>query len=272
MWMLAGLVLGVIACATPPEFACVGNSDCFLASIPGICTQGGHCAYPDDTCPSGFSFPVHTPGMGNACVPGDSATSGSGDDDDDDDDDDAAEATGSSDDAESTTGGDDESGGSGEGSDSGNTSPMTSATAGDSTTGAAACDDEVGDNPMSGQIVGGCEGGSGSQLVDESDVDWWAFIGPGAECSPNDYAAILQGPARGEVEICLMVGCEDGVPNVFCEEGEPADVGILSGCCSVSGEVAGALSCSGGTFDPFVSVTPVSSLSCLPYDFTIGVF
>ena len=121
-WMVAGALLGV-ACATTPEFACAGDADCVLGSTPGICTEGGHCAYPDDDCPSGYSFPAQTPGMAGECVPGDAATSGTGDDDDDD-------AVGTSSDGDSSADGE-STGDRGSTGDSGSTSsPMTS-TSGD---------------------------------------------------------------------------------------------------------------------------------------------
>lgn len=64
MWgrmLLGGVVGGLLACSTSSGFACMEDSECTLSGIPGVCA-GGNCAYPSQTCESGYVYPDGAPG------------------------------------------------------------------------------------------------------------------------------------------------------------------------------------------------------------------
>lgn len=61
-WMLiGGFVGGLLACSASTGFACMEDSECTLSGEPGVCA-GGNCAYPSETCESGYVYPDGAPG------------------------------------------------------------------------------------------------------------------------------------------------------------------------------------------------------------------
>ena len=259
-WMVAGVLAWVLACATSEEFACSGDADCFLADTPGICAEGGHCAYPNEECSSGYAYPTQTPDIGGTCVPGDSATGGTGDDDDD--------GTGTGEGGTTSADGDSDSGDS-TGNGGATSTGGTSTSGAESSTGASVCEDEVGNDSTSASVVGACSGFAGSVIVDESDVDWWALVPDGADCPPTEYLVDLEGPVELDVEVCMLIECDGTDPTIQCERGALVSTGLFTGCCDDTGEAAGTFSCGDDAIKPFVRVTPLKSFVCGEYDFTV---
>ena len=61
-WMLVGgFVGGLLACTATTGFACMEDSECSLSGEPGVCAAG-NCAYPSETCESGYVYPDGAPG------------------------------------------------------------------------------------------------------------------------------------------------------------------------------------------------------------------
>lgn len=61
-WMLVGgFVAGALACSASSTFACMEDSECTLSGMPGVCAAG-NCAYPSETCESGYVYPDGAPG------------------------------------------------------------------------------------------------------------------------------------------------------------------------------------------------------------------
>ncbi len=49
------------ACRPEPQFMCDDDDVCVLDGTQGVCTDVGHCAYPDATCPDGYRFATGAP-------------------------------------------------------------------------------------------------------------------------------------------------------------------------------------------------------------------
>lgn len=277
--MAGGAGVGlVVACSTPDPFACVLDADCTLAGTPGICVSSGNCAYPDDACTSGFSYPAVTPNVGGTCVPVDGGTASESDGADDDDGNNPRPT----------------SGGAGSGSDAvdddtsttANTSAMTAgggvstsgplddtATSEDSSGPAPACVDEVGDSVITAEPLAGCEVEGGSAIDDATDDDWWALFGPGAECASGNFGVDLSWTSTEPLSICVLAGCEGDRESVaVCDDtSDPVSLFGYQGCCGPQ-TVFANLDCQGASgVDPFVLVTAASGADpvCAEYSFVV---
>jgi len=62
------LALASSTCLRNPGFVCEDDAEC-VSAPDGVCTSAGHCAYPDDECPSGLRFGESAPeSLANDCV------------------------------------------------------------------------------------------------------------------------------------------------------------------------------------------------------------
>lgn len=59
--LVGGFVAGALACSASSSFACMEDTECTLSGEPGVCAAG-NCAYPSDTCESGYVYPDGAPG------------------------------------------------------------------------------------------------------------------------------------------------------------------------------------------------------------------
>ncbi|MEM6989860.1 MAG: hypothetical protein AAF721_05170 [Myxococcota bacterium] len=76
---LGAFALVLLACRAEPQFSCDDDVVCVLDDEQGVCTDVGHCAYPDSQCPDGFRFPVGAPSdIAGQCARVDGATSMTG--------------------------------------------------------------------------------------------------------------------------------------------------------------------------------------------------
>ncbi|MEM6994435.1 MAG: hypothetical protein AAF721_28225 [Myxococcota bacterium] len=264
-WAAVGVVLGYAAsCGGTSAFACQSDADCILTGVPGICDTTGLCAYPDQACPSGFSYPVATPDVGGDCVPGSGAADGvtgggdggpdwgTGGDGDEDTTADSVDDGPVMTTADGTT----------SGGTTGSVTTMGAETNGGVSTGndvdsGVSCSDEHGDEVFSATLLNGCEVNFESQIVDGSDVDWVGLIGPGADCPETEYTATLTGDEA--LLVCVFAGCEGGAATfVDCTGSSvPAMASGLQGCCDPE-QASGVLGCPDTPeedLDPFVLVT-----------------
>ncbi len=279
-WLAAGAIAGYAgACGDVSAFACQGDADCVLTGTPGVC-EAGNCAYPDDDCPSGFAYPVATPGVGGQCVAGSGATGDTGDDPE----------PGTVDGGAGTGDGGGTAAVDGSGVDDGTTSTTamtvgvtsseTATVTSDSGTDDGAevgsadtapmCSDDVGDSPLNGSPVGGCEATLESDIRDSSDEDWFAFFGPSGDCPEGEYTANLDDGNGVGLTVCMFAGCEGGgESSADCLDGsQPAVVLGFEGCCGGTNVVA-ILACPNtpeDDLDPFVAVLGNDdAATCSPY-------
>lgn len=230
-----GLLVGTLACSEPAVFTCGGDDDCVLGGVQGQCQDTGSCAYPDDDCTSGLSYPEGAPpDLAGRCVEG-GATGGdtvaatdSGGIDDPSTDDATDDAT------DDTTGGTtvalDDGSTTGDGSTGDTTfDPTTDST--DSSGGARCGPDEVGDSPQEALPVGMCATKYGGVLEQADDVDWFDL---GACPSGTAAVEVMVDDPKNAV-VCLVPLCEAGeLPMIGCND--PAMVlpdaeGNAMGCC-----------------------------------------
>ena len=64
---IAAAALVAAACSSSESFSCQSDAVCLLVEIEGLCVQGD-CAYPDDTCMSGYRFAMGAKMMADECV------------------------------------------------------------------------------------------------------------------------------------------------------------------------------------------------------------
>jgi hypothetical protein len=57
------------ACASPGAYDCREDAQCVLADVQGVCAPPGFCAFPSESCPSGYRFGAHAAQSALACVP-----------------------------------------------------------------------------------------------------------------------------------------------------------------------------------------------------------
>ena len=272
-----GLVAGVAwSCGSSSRFTCLDDGVCTLAGVQGVCVDDGHCAYPDDACGSGLAYPAgSTPELAGMCAPGIGDTSLGGDDDDDDRDDDDDDDPDDDDDDDADDDDDDDADDDDDDDDdmtSGGIMATGGLTGGGGTdTGGPACPDTVGDQPFTGEVVGGCEAGGQSTLTDFDDIDWYQFFGPGASCPADVYEVNVDSDAP--VQACLIAGCRRGRPGIECDNGDtPTNVSGFEACCGTP-PVTAYLACGlDGDFDPFMLVTLDSDgFVCSDYDWSLTI-
>lgn len=65
------LVIALLGACQPAEaFECRKAADCTLAGQQGICAPTGRCAYPSDSCASGYAYPEGAgPSLAGVCLP-----------------------------------------------------------------------------------------------------------------------------------------------------------------------------------------------------------
>lgn len=223
----------MLACSDPAVFTCGGDDDCVLGGVQGQCQDTGSCAYPDDECTSGLSYPEGAPpDLAGRCVEGTggdtvaATDSGGGEDP-------STDATDGSTDgstASSTVAVDDGSTSS-DGSTGGTTfDPTTDST--DSSGGAQCGPDEVGDTQEDALFVGMCSIKYGGVLEQANDVDWFDL----GFCSSGlaSLEVVVDDPDNAAV--CLVPLCEQGdVPMVGCSDPSmelPDMEGNAMGCCA----------------------------------------
>ena len=266
-----GIVAGVAlssACSMPSAFACAGDVQCRLDGIEGMCTEAGHCAYPDPDCDTGWGYPAGVAGVfGGTCAPGVPPEDGSvgGDETSDAGAGMTAAVTGTT----STTS--DGSQGEASGSDP-SVDPAESDATGDSFgSESGACPDaEPNDDPfaLSPIELQQC----GAVVLDEIDEsfepDWFQFVSTLDECG----LALGLGTAMINVsaELCIFVQCSDG-GEVPCGEGEPTFFDEFVGCCAAPVDPDGQVSVQSANCGPgqdyFVRVTGFDgSSTCEPYE------
>lgn len=245
-------------CADVAAFACLADSDCVLAKVPGICTDEGHCAYPQEDCASGFALPIGSPSdRAGECVT-DSAVGGSGSGSGDGatsstvttepepggttlgtaDDDTASETSTTSDDVSTAA---DSSGGSTFGGSSGDDTSVE-------------CTDDIGDSAERATNHRQCLPQISSVIDDNGDRDVLRLAG--GPCAEGIYSANI---VSGDVHVCLLLDCDDGFsPMVACEEGSNMEAVFgLTGCCSADMAQA-AMSCGAGSpgVDVYLMIEP----------------
>ena len=219
----------MLACSEPAVFTCGGDGDCVLGGVQGQCQDTGSCAYPDDDCTSGLSYPEGAPpDLAGRCVEGEgtggdtvAGTNGSGSDD--------ASTDGST--GGSTVALDD-----GSTTSEGSTGETTlgSTTGSTDTSGGALCDpDEVGDTPEDALLIGGCSIEFSGVLENAGDVDWFAL----GLCSAGTASMEVVVDDPDHAVVCLVPLCEQGdVPMIGCADPgmELPDMdGQAMGCCGV---------------------------------------
>ena len=273
---MAALLVGALvayetACGDTAAFACQSDTDCVLSGLPGVCDGNGRCAYPDADCPSGFSYPVATPGLAGECVPGGAATGSS--------DGGGSGHWGSGNDAGTTlmldgTGASDTttSGSVGSGADSSSTTGALTAADSSSDDAGVDCGDEHGDQIFTGTVIGGCQAEVVSEIQSVGDLDWFALFASEG-CAAGLYEADLE-QAGDSLIVCIVAGCEDASgSNAQCEGSLHTVVSGYQACCSPE-TARGVLSCGmSGAIDPFLVVGPHSRMlpdTCVPYSFTFS--
>ncbi|MBL4683955.1 MAG: hypothetical protein JKY37_05155 [Nannocystaceae bacterium] len=244
-----GLLGGYAAgCGDVAAFVCLADSDCVLAKVPGICTDEGHCVYPQADCASGFALPIGSPSdRAGECVTGSTAGgSGSGDG-----------ATSPTVTTEPEPGGTTVGTAADDTETSSTNDDLTTDadTSGGSTSGgsssddaSAQCTDDIGDSAERASNHMLCLPQISSVIDDNDDVD--VFRLGGGECAEGVYNANI---VKGDVHVCLLLDCDDGFsPMIGCQEGTNiATVFGLTGCCS-SDMARAAMSC--GANSPGVDV------------------
>jgi hypothetical protein len=75
----SGLALGLAAGGCHRAFSCEEDEQCQLGGVQGACEGNGYCSFPDESCPSGWSFGEHASApLAGTCVDEPAAGSGSG--------------------------------------------------------------------------------------------------------------------------------------------------------------------------------------------------
>ena len=255
----------MLACTEPAVFACWGDSDCVLGGDQGQCQDNGSCAYPDDDCTSGLSYPEGAPpDLAGRCVPDDGSDgTGTGGTDT------GAVASSSGDESSSTgasTSGADE----GTSSESGSSGAVDSSGGETGSSGGAACNvDEIGDTPEDAFELGTCAGKYTGLLQDPMDGDWFSL----GECSGGVASLEISVDEPDSSLVCLVPFCEQGdLPTLDCGDGiELPDMnGQTQGCCGASAFEAG-YDCQGQLIAVYVvaaSALPEAP-ECTGYAFTV---
>ncbi len=65
------LVIALLGgCQPAKAFECTKDADCTLGGQQGICAPTGRCAYPSDSCASGYAYPQGAgPSLAGVCLP-----------------------------------------------------------------------------------------------------------------------------------------------------------------------------------------------------------
>ncbi|MEM6995008.1 MAG: hypothetical protein AAF721_31130 [Myxococcota bacterium] len=249
----AGLLAAAISCGEPAAFSCVEDSECVLSGVEGQCQATGSCAYPDDACVSGWSYPAGAPAeLAGRCIDaagtedgltssgGESTTTSGG-----------TASTGLAVDGTTasptdgtTTGFVTSTGGAVDSSGGGSSSGGTGSSEVGSSSGGACVGDDHPDLVSDAKIVGDCSQTEIDGVI--HDVDDLDFFGIGTCNLPH---AVVTSMGSDDVEICVVVACTlDVIPDVECgpeaQAWSLADE-VFTGCCG-TGMYEADLNCSGG--------------------------
>ena len=272
-WLVGGLLGYALACnVTTGPFSCQEDGDCVLQSVPGICDGDGRCAYPDDECSSGFSYPAATPSVGGDCAPGPGSETAAEMGDDDSTGSPESETTGAVEPGSTGTTAQLDSFGTDEGSDSGSSTGggvVTTSTSGtgSSSDGAPMCTDQIGSTADEAETVNECyKAAEAGTIVDETDNDWWQLQGENGVCQDGVFEVGLM--SGDQLTLCVFGECPfgGGSGQIECMGGDEASVEGMDGCCG-DGDVVIDINCGvANAVVPHILVTGASG-QCVGYMF-----
>jgi hypothetical protein len=212
-----GLGLGLAHACADGGFACNDDEQCSLAGQPGQCVAGGHCAYPNEQCPSGLAYPQGAPdGLAGECVPGDAIGSGTGDE---------ASSSGATGEDGATTMRDTEPGDASDG-------------AGSSSGGGPVCedahepnDDEASASPIPFGREQACHATWDGALDDPLDADWFVLDAGDGACWLGDELTFVTIPP---LQLCVVPQCMDGIPpQIDACDGDVLPLATGDACCGL---------------------------------------
>ena len=270
----AGMLLSALACNDPPGFVCGDDDDCVLGGAQGQCQDNGSCAYPDDDCTSGLSYPEGAPpALAGRCVEGDgSSTAGT----DGGDSAMTTETPSSSDTGSATEASTDETTAAVDGGSESTTGTTTTTgwATSDSSTGSVGSSgglmcgpDEVADTPEDALEIGMCSGKESGELEAELDTDWYSL----GLCVAGSASLDVSVDDPDTTFVCLVPSCDDDGADPSIECGGPSfELAGDVGCCA-SEAFDASYGCGDGG-DATLHVVAVSSQGapeCSSYAFTV---